>query len=181
VKCPFCGHLQDKVVDSREGKEGLTIRRRRQCLRCNRRFTSYERIDEPNLRLVKKDTRREAFDREKLMAGLHTACKKRPVAVKDLEEICNEVEAMLQESPDKELPTTRVGAYVMQRLKELDKVAYVRFASVYRQFEDVTDFLDELKTLMELKKVEDSAEKERDGGRAAEPRPAAPKPSAEEG
>jgi transcriptional repressor NrdR len=170
VKCPFCGHLQDKVVDSREGKEGLTIRRRRQCLKCNRRFTSYERIDEPNLRLVKKDGRREAFDRVKLMEGLHTSCKKRPVAVKDLEEICNEVEAMLQESPDKELPTSKVGAYVMQRLKELDKVAYVRFASVYRQFEDVTDFLDELKTLMELKKTEDSSDREKDGARGAEAR-----------
>ena len=165
MKCPFCAHVQDKVVDSREGKEGLTIRRRRQCLKCNRRFTSYERIDEPNLRLVKKDGRREPFDREKLMAGLHTSCKKRPVAVKDLEEICSEVEARLQESPDKELPTTKVGAFVMQRLKELDKVAYVRFASVYRQFEDVTDFLDELKTLMELKKVDDAAEKEKENVR----------------
>ena len=177
MKCPFCGHLQDKVVDSREGKEGLAIRRRRQCLRCDRRFTSYERIDEPNLRLVKKDSRREAFDREKLMAGLHTACKKRPVAVRDLEEICNEVEAMLQESPDKELPTTRVGAYVMQRLKALDKVAYVRFASVYRQFEDVTDFLEELKTLVELKKIEDSSERE--GGRGGEARPPSGRPPGE--
>ena len=181
MKCPFCGHVQDKVVDSREGKEGLTIRRRRQCLKCNRRFTSYERIDEPNLRLVKKDGRREAFDREKLMAGLHTSCKKRPVAVRDLEEICNEVEAMLQESPDKELPTTKVGAYVMHRLKELDKVAYVRFASVYRQFEDVTDFLDELKTLMELKKVEDSSERDREGGRGLEQRSPTSRPSGEEG
>lgn len=160
MKCPYCGHLQDKVVDSREGKEGLTIRRRRQCLQCNRRFTSYERIDEPNIRLVKKDGRREAFNRGKLMAGLETACKKRPVAVKDLEEICNEVEAMLQESPDKELPTAKVGAYVMQRLNELDKVAYVRFASVYRQFEDVSEFLDELKALMEIKKNEETQEKE---------------------
>ena len=179
MKCPFCGHLQDKVVDSREGKEGLAIRRRRQCLRCDRRFTSYERIDEPNLRLVKKDSRREAFDREKLMAGLHTACKKRPVAVRDLEEICSEVEAMLQESPDKELPTTRVGAYVMQRLKALDKVAYVRFASVYRQFEDVTDFLEELKTLVESKKIEESSERE--GGRGGEVRPPPGRPPGEEG
>jgi len=160
VKCPYCGHLQDKVVDSREGKEGLTIRRRRQCLQCNRRFTSYERIDEPNIRLVKKDGRREAFNRVKLMGGLETACKKRPVAVKDLEEICNEVEAMLQESPDKELPTSKVGAYVMQRLNDLDKVAYVRFASVYRQFEDVSEFLEELKALMEIKKNEDTQERE---------------------
>ncbi len=181
MKCPFCGHVQDKVVDSREGKEGLTIRRRRQCLKCNRRFTSYERIDEPNLRLVKKDGRREAFMRDKLMDGLHTACKKRPVAVKDLEEICSEVEAMLQESPDKELTTSRVGAYVMQRLKELDKVAYVRFASVYRQFEDVSEFLEELKTLMELKKVDESSEKDREGPRGAEPRAPAGRPAGETG
>jgi transcriptional repressor NrdR len=152
VRCPYCGHLQDKVVDSREGKEGVTIRRRRQCLQCDRRFTSYERIDEPNLRLVKKDGRREAFNRQKLMAGLETACKKRPVAVKDLEEICNQVENQLQESPDKELPTEKVGAFVMERLQSLDEVAYVRFASVYRQFRDVSEFLDELRGLMEIRK-----------------------------
>lgn len=165
MKCPYCGHLQDKVVDSREGKDGLTIRRRRQCLRCSRRFTSYERIDQPNLRLIKKDGRREAFSRAKLMAGLETACKKRPVSVRDLEEICAEVETMLQESPDRELPTTRVGAYVMQRLNELDKVAYVRFASVYRQFEDVSEFLEELKALMEYKKSEEGGERKPDAGR----------------
>lgn len=170
MKCPYCGHLQDKVVDSREGKEGVTIRRRRQCLKCNRRFTSYERIEEPNLRLVKKDGRREAFTRPKLMAGLETACRKRPVSTQALEEICAEVEAMLQETPDKELPTTQVGSYVMQRLKDLDKVAYVRFASVYRQFEDVTDFLEELKQLVEHKKTEDSTEKDREATRAAEAR-----------
>jgi len=179
MKCPYCGHLQDKVVDSREGKEGLTIRRRRQCLKCNRRFTSYERIDEPNLRLVKKDGRREAFMRDKLMAGLHTACKKRPVAVKDLEEICNEVEARLQESPDKELSTSEVGTYVMQRLKELDKVAYVRFASVYRQFEDVSEFFDELKALMDLKKAEESSEKSKDAARGVEARAPAGRPTGE--
>jgi transcriptional repressor NrdR len=138
MRCPYCSHLQDKVVDSREGKEGLTIRRRRQCLQCDRRFTSYERIDEPNLRLVKKDGRREAFNREKLMGGLETACKKRPVAVKDIEDICNQVETQLQESPD----------------KELDEVAYVRFASVYRQFKDVSEFFEELKTLVDSKKEE---------------------------
>jgi transcriptional repressor NrdR len=181
MKCPFCGHIQDKVVDSREGKEGLTIRRRRQCLKCNRRFTSYERIDEPNLRLVKKDGRREAFLREKLMAGLHTACKKRPVAVKDLEDICNEVEGMLQESPDKEMTTTRVGGYVMQRLKELDKIAYVRFASVYRQFEDVSAFFEELKVLMELKKGEETSDKDKDGARSQEPRAPAGRPTSESG
>jgi transcriptional repressor NrdR len=154
MRCPYCSHLQDKVVDSREGKEGLTIRRRRQCLQCDRRFTSYERIDEPNLRLVKKDGRREAFNREKLMGGLETACKKRPVAVKDIEDICNQVETQLQESPDKELSTEKVGAFVMLRLKELDEVAYVRFASVYRQFKDVSEFFEELKTLVDSKKEE---------------------------
>ncbi len=154
MRCPYCGHLQDKVVDSREGKEGLTIRRRRQCLQCSRRFTSYERIDEPNLRLVKKDGRREAFNRQKLMAGLETACKKRPVAVRDLEEICAQVETQLQESPDKELTTEKVGAFVMARLQQLDEVAYVRFASVYRQFKDVGEFFDELRALMEVKKDE---------------------------
>jgi transcriptional repressor NrdR len=164
------------VVDSREGKEGLTIRRRRQCLRCGRRFTSYEKIDEPNLRLVKKDGRREAFSRAKLMAGLETACKKRPVAVKDLEEICNEVENLLQESPEKELPTTRVGAYVMERLNELDKVAYVRFASVYRQFEDVTDFLEELKALMEIKKGEEGGTRESEATDTPRPRASAGRP-----
>ncbi len=154
MRCPYCAHVQDKVVDSREGKEGVTIRRRRQCLQCNRRFTSYERIDEPNLRLVKKDGRREAFNRQKLMAGLETACKKRPVAVRDLEEICNQVETQLQESPDKELTTEKVGAFVMMRLQQLDEVAYVRFASVYRQFKDVSEFLEELRALMEVKKDE---------------------------
>lgn len=179
MKCPFCGHLQDKVVDSREGKEGIAIRRRRQCLKCGRRFTSYERIDEPNLRLVKKDGRREAFSREKLMAGLHTACKKRPVSVRDLEEMCNEVEAMLQESPDKEMSTSKVGAHVMQRLKELDKVAYVRFASVYRQFEDVSEFFEELKALMDLKKSDDATEREKDSARSLDPRASAGRPSGE--
>jgi transcriptional repressor NrdR len=181
MRCPYCGHLQDKVVDSREGKEGLTIRRRRQCLQCNRRFTSYERIDEPNLRLVKKDGRREAFNREKLMAGLMTACKKRPVAVRDLEEICNEVETMLQESQDKELQTSKVGNHVMTRLKELDKVAYVRFASVYRQFEDVSEFFEELKALMELKKNEEAADREKEIARAQEPRTATSGPAGDGG
>jgi transcriptional repressor NrdR len=154
-------------VDSREGKEGLTIRRRRQCLRCGRRFTSYERIDEPNLRLVKKDGRREAFNRAKLMAGLETACKKRPVAGKDLEEICAEVETMVQESPNKELSTSDVGAYVMRRLNDLDKVAYVRFASVYRQFQDVSEFLEELKALK--KSAEGGERKIESAGEAGSP------------
>ena len=156
MKCPFCTHLQDKVVDSREGKEGLVIRRRRECLKCKRRFTSYERIEEIAFRLIKKDGRRESFDRAKLMTGLLKACEKRPVALKELDAIADEVEAMLQENPDKELPTEQVGARVMQRLRDLDKVAYVRFASVYRRFEEASDFLEELKGLLDQKKAEEA-------------------------
>jgi len=156
MKCPFCGHLQDKVVDSREGKEGLVIRRRRQCLGCTRRFTSYERIEEISFRLLKRDGRREPFDRQKLMNGLIKACQKRPVPVKALEVIADEIETMLQESPDKELTTDRVGAHVMLRLRELDKVAYVRFASVYRRFEEPKDFLEELKGLLDQKQAEEN-------------------------
>jgi transcriptional repressor NrdR len=156
MKCPFCGHLQDKVVDSREGKEGLVIRRRRQCLECTRRFTSYERIEEISFRLLKRDGRREPFDRQKLMNGLIKACQKRPVPVKALEVIADEIETMLQESPDKELTTDRVGAHVMLRLRELDKVAYVRFASVYRRFEEPKDFLEELKGLLDQKQAEEN-------------------------
>ena len=154
MKCPFCGHLEDRVVDSREGREGLVIRRRRECLACKKRFTSYERIDEITYRLIKRDGRREPFERAKLMAGLVKACEKRPVALKSLEEIADEVEAMLQDSPDKELSTERVGAHVMVRLRDLDKVAYVRFASVYRRFEEPSDFLQELKGLLDQKQAE---------------------------
>ncbi|HKY30914.1 MAG TPA: transcriptional regulator NrdR [Candidatus Polarisedimenticolia bacterium] len=156
MKCPFCGHLEDKVVDSREGKEGLVIRRRRECLSCKRRFTSYERIEEIAFRLIKKDGRREPFDRQKLMTGLIKACQKRSVPLKALEAIVDEIEAMLQDSPDKELTTDRVGAHVMLRLRELDKVAYVRFASVYRRFEEPGDFLEELKGLLDQKKAEEA-------------------------
>jgi len=155
MKCPFCSHLQDRVVDSREGKEGHVIRRRRECLKCKRRFTSYERIEEIAFRLVKKDGRREPFERRKLMDGLIKACQKRPVPLKALESIADEIEALLQESPDKELTTDRVGAHVMLRLRELDKVAYVRFASVYRRFEEPSDFLEELKGLLDQKKAEE--------------------------
>ena len=142
-------------MDSREGKDGLVIRRRRECLGCKRRFTSYERIDEITFRLIKRDGRREPFDRQKLLAGMRKACEKRAIPLKPLETIVDEVEAMLQESPEKELSTARVGAHVMVKLRELDKVAYVRFASVYRRFEEPNDFLDELKDLLE-KKQEDA-------------------------
>jgi transcriptional repressor NrdR len=148
MKCPFCGFIEDKVVDSRESREGDAIRRRRECLRCERRFTSYERIDEIPYMVVKKDGRREPFDRNKVMAGLLRACEKRPIPSSRLDSIVNSIEKYVQESPERERPTTKVGEMIMRRLKELDKVAYVRFASVYLEFEDVTEFMQELKTLV---------------------------------
>ena len=149
MKCPFCSHLEDKVVDSRESKEGEVIRRRRECLKCGRRFTSYERIDQIPHLVIKKDERRERFDREKVMAGLLKACEKRPIPVKTLEMIVDRVEAMVHESPDHEVPSVQVGEYLMERLRELDKVAFVRFASVYRDFKDVDQFMATLKGLLE--------------------------------
>jgi transcriptional repressor NrdR len=151
VRCPFCGHVEDKVVDSREAKIGDTIRRRRQCEKCRRRFTTYERIDEIPYMVVKKDGRREKFDRQKVLAGLLKACEKRPVAMGKLEAMVNEIEAHVAESPDRERPATELGEFVMNRLKKLDKVAYVRFASVYLDFKDVREFMDELKDLLKAK------------------------------
>ena len=151
LKCPFCAHIEDKVVDSRESKEGDVIRRRRECLSCGRRFTSYERIDQIPHLVVKKDGRRERFDREKVMAGLLRACEKRPVPVKALEGVVDKVEAMVQESPDREVPAAQIGEVLMDRLKELDKVAFVRFASVYRDFKDVDQFMATLKGLLEAR------------------------------
>jgi len=152
VKCPFCGQVRDKVVDSRETGAGDAIRRRRECLDCGRRFTSYERVEEIPFFVVKKDGRREAFDRQKLLAGLHRACEKRPVPVKALAAMVDEIEQMVQDNPDRELPSRAIGEKVMERLRELDKVAYVRFASVYRQFEDVEAFMKELRELLETRK-----------------------------
>jgi transcriptional repressor NrdR len=151
VRCPFCGHIEDKVVDSREAKIGDTIRRRRQCEGCRRRFTTYERIDEIPYMVVKKDGRREKFDRQKVLAGLLKACEKRPVAMGKLEALVNEIESHVAESPDRERPATELGELVMNRLKKLDKVAYVRFASVYLDFKDVREFMDELKDLLKAK------------------------------
>ena len=151
MRCPFCGHVEDKVVDSREAKIGDTIRRRRQCEKCSRRFTTYERIDEIPYMVVKKDGRREKFDRQKVLTGLLKACEKRPVAMGKLEELVNEIEAHVAESPDRERPATELGELVMNRLKKLDKVAYVRFASVYLDFKDVREFMDELKELLKAK------------------------------
>jgi transcriptional repressor NrdR len=143
--------VEDKVVDSREAKIGDTIRRRRQCGKCGRRFTTYERLDEIPYMVIKKDGRREKFDRQKVLAGVLRACEKRPVPMGKMEEIVNEVEALVVESPDRERPTSEVGALVMNRLKKLDKVAYVRFASVYLDFKDVREFMDELKELLKAK------------------------------
>jgi transcriptional repressor NrdR len=151
VKCPYCGHLGDKVVDSRESREGEVIRRRRECLECGRRFTSYERIDEIPYMVVKKDGTRERFERQKLVAGLLKACEKRPVSVAAIEDVADRVEGMLQERAEKEIATAEIGAFVMQELKRLDKVAYVRFASVYRHFRDIGEFMTELKDLLNAK------------------------------
>ena len=148
MRCPYCDHIEDKVVDSRESKDGDSIRRRRECLNCGRRFTSYERIDEIPFMVVKKDGTREAFDRNKVMSGLLRAAEKRPIGARKLEEIANEIEKQVQDSTERELPTSDIGKIIMRRLKSLDKVAYVRFASVYLEFEDVTAFMTELKDLV---------------------------------
>jgi transcriptional repressor NrdR len=148
VKCPYCGHLGDKVVDSRESREGEVIRRRRECLECARRFTSYERIDEIPYMVVKKDGSRERFERQKLIAGMLKACEKRPVSVSALETVADRIETVLQERPDREMSTAEIGEAVMDELKRLDKVAYVRFASVYRHFRDIGEFMTELKDLL---------------------------------
>ncbi len=148
MKCPYCQDAEDRVVDSRETREGTVIRRRRECQGCSRRFTSYERIEQIPYMVVKKDGKREAFDRAKVLNGLLTACEKRPVPVRKLEEIVEEAETLVQESSERELATEKLGELAMMRLRELDKVAFVRFASVYRQFEDVNEFLNELRGLI---------------------------------
>ncbi len=150
--CPFCGHLQDKVIDSRESKEGESIRRRRECLQCARRFTTYERIDEIPYMVIKKDGRREKFDRQKVLGGLLKACEKRPIPMTRLANLVDEIEGLLNDSPDREIPTSQIGELLMQRLQVLDKIAYVRFASVYRDFQDEDAFFNEMKTLMRQKR-----------------------------
>ena len=148
MKCPFCGHIEDKVVDSREGKEGSSIRRRRECLRCRRRFTTYEHIEDVLPVVVKKDGRREVFDRNKILSGLKKACEKRPVGIEALEDAVSRIEKKVQESGEKELPSTMIGEEVMRELHNLDEVAYVRFASVYREFKDVNQFMEELRDML---------------------------------
>ena len=148
MKCPYCAHLGDKVVDSRESKEGEVIRRRRECLECGRRFTSYERIDEIPYMVVKKDGRRERFERQKLVAGLLTGRFSHALSNPALEAVADRIEARLQETPEREISTEEIGASVMTALKQLDKVAFVRFASVYRNFRDLDEFKDELNALL---------------------------------
>ena len=162
MNCPFCGFKEDKVIDSRESKEGEAIRRRRQCLHCERRFTTYERIDEVPYMVVKKDGRREKFDRQKVLAGLLKACEKRPVSMGKLSEIVDLVEARVADSPDREISTIDIGEMLMESMRQLDKIAYVRFASVYRDFQDEQAFFDELKSLM-LNKAADTGPPKRDG------------------
>jgi transcriptional repressor NrdR len=148
VKCPFCSHTDDKVVDSREGRSGDLIRRRRECLKCGKRFTTYERIDEIPYMVIKKDGRRERFDRHKILQGLLRACEKRPVPTAKLEALVDEAEGFVNEASERERTTTEIGELLMSRLKKLDKVAYVRFASVYLDFKDVKEFMSELKGLL---------------------------------
>src|SRR5215467_9656442 len=157
MKCPFCGFSNDKVVDSRESKEADSIRRRRECLKCEKRFTTYERIDEIPYMVVKKDGRREKFDRQKVLNGLLRACEKRPVPISKLEQIVNDAEAFVIESAERERKTCEVGELIMNRLRRYDKVAYVRFASVYLDFKDVQEFMSELKDLLKTKESEPQA------------------------
>lgn len=155
MKCPYCGFLRDRVVDSRESREGDVIRRRRHCLKCEKRFTSYEKIESIPFQVVKRDERREPYSREKMMVGLQIACRKRPVPAESLDDIADEIELMMQESSKREISSLELGNLVMRKLRPLDQVAYVRFASVYRRFEDVEEFLEELEDLRK-KKTDDA-------------------------
>lgn len=152
MRCPYCGNLDDRVIDSRMSKEGDVIRRRRECLKCEKRFTSYERIEESLPMVVKKDNRREPFQRSKVIAGLKKSCEKRKVSTDTLEAIADRIEKTVLEMGVKEVPSNLIGEEVMKALKDLDKVAYIRFASVYRAFEDINEFLDEIKALFEAEK-----------------------------
>jgi transcriptional repressor NrdR len=151
MRCTYCGFLESKVIDSRESKKGISIRRRRECLSCKRRFTTYEKVEEIPYMVVKKDGTRQPFDTQKLLRGMMKACEKRPIQISQLEEIVEEIESLLQERPDKEIGVSEIGQLAMDRLRELDKVAYVRFASVYREFGDVAEFRRELEDLMKEK------------------------------
>lgn len=154
MRCPYCGALDDRVVDSREAREASEIRRRRECAACHRRFTTYERVDEVPASVVKRDGRRESFDREKLLAGLIKACEKRPIPRRELDDIADAVEAELVAREDREMSSEEIGALVIERLRRLDQVAYVRFASVYRRFEDISQFMEELRHLLRQREEE---------------------------
>ncbi len=149
MKCPYCGHNKDKVVDSRESRDGAAIRRRRECLACGRRMTTYEQIEMAPIMVVKKDGRRERFERSKLMAGMIRACEKRPVPMQDLETVCDQIEAVAQDQGGREIDSQQIGELVMERLRGMDDIAYVRFASVYRHFRDINAFMEELKSLLD--------------------------------
>jgi len=151
MKCPFCGHLESKVVDSRPAEEGASIRRRRECLACHKRFTTYETVESLPLMVIKKDGNRQTFDKTKLLNGMIRACEKRPVSYDTLEKIADEIEQELQNTLERETSTERIGELVMDRMKKVDEVAYVRFASVYRQFKDINTFMAELNKLLEDK------------------------------
>ncbi|HKJ28922.1 MAG: transcriptional regulator NrdR [Desulfuromonadales bacterium] len=148
MKCPFCTHDDTRVVDSRLGKEGNNIRRRRECIDCERRFTTYERVEESLPLVIKKDGRREAFDRQKIISGIQRACEKRPVSIATIEKVVDQMEVKLQESGEKEIAASRIGEAIMEALQSLDEVAYVRFASVYRQFRDINEFMSELTDIL---------------------------------
>ena len=148
MKCPFCSHDDTRVVDSRLGKEGNNIRRRRECIECERRFTTYERVEETLPLVIKKDGRRETFDRQKIISGIQRACEKRPVSISTIEKVVDQMELTLQESGEKEIDASRIGEAVMSALQSIDEVAYVRFASVYRQFRDINEFMSELKDIL---------------------------------
>lgn len=148
MKCPFCSYEESKVIESRDTNDGKAIRRRRECLKCKSRFTSYERIEEPELMVVKKDKRREPFDRDKVLSGIIKASEKRPVSMETLENLVNDIEKKLRDEMLKEVPTTHIGELIMVKLHEIDQIAYVRFASVYRQFKDVQEFIKEIKEVL---------------------------------
>ena len=151
MKCPFCFYEESTVIDSRPTDEGERIRRRRECLKCGKRFTTYEIIETVPVIVIKRDKSRQVFDRSKILSGLLRACEKRPVSIETLEKIVDEMEFTLQNSPDREVPSERIGELAMEKLKDIDEVAYVRFASVYRQFQDIQTFMDELKSMMKTK------------------------------
>lgn len=159
MKCPFCGHEESKVIDSRPTDEGERIRRRRECLKCGKRFTTYEVIETVPVIVIKKDKSREAFDRSKLLRGLLRACEKRPVSLATLERLVDEIETNLQNSLDREVESSKIGEYAMEKLKVIDEVAYVRFASVYRQFQDINTFLDELNEIIQTRQNQQTSKR----------------------